>query len=206
MYRFFFLGVFLLTLTGCQTLLSQSEELPIHREMDPLPPGPVCRVAVVPFLKDTDFPLADEIFFKVFAAEFRSSGNYLVVQEGDILKIYQQLHLLPGETPTAEQLRIVASRVGAQLLISGIVLEMRQNRSRLTGTDPVIAVELQIRDVKTGNTLWTVYHRRQGLEYQKAMHFGTIHTLTALSRQMAKEIINLWKKKGLGQCDLSPRS
>jgi hypothetical protein len=205
-YRFLFLVLFVLLGTGCETLLMRSDPLPVHRQLAPLPPGPICRVAVVPFLNDTDYPLADAIFHKVFAAQFQASGNYLVVQEGDILKIYQQLRLLPGETPTPEQLQIVGRRVNAQLLITGTVMEMRENRDRLGSTDPVIAAEIQIRDGNNGESLWTAYHRRQGIEYQKAMHFGTIHTITGLSRQMAMEIINLWQKKGLKQCDVSPRS
>jgi hypothetical protein len=182
--------------TGCDTL-------PAFRQMSPLPPGPICRVAVLPFLNDTKYPLGDAIFQKVFAAEFQASGNYLVVQEGDIHKIYQQLHLLPGATPTPEQLRILANRVKAQLLITGTVVQMQENRVSFAGTDPLIAVDIQIRDGQSGDSMWTTYHRRQGTDYQKVMHFGTIHSIPGLSRQMAVEIINLWQRKGLPQCDVS---
>ncbi|MBW2466304.1 MAG: hypothetical protein JRF02_03305, partial [Deltaproteobacteria bacterium] len=101
-------------LSGCAT------QLPLHREQKPMPDGPICRVAVLPFLNDSDFPLGDAIIHKVFATEFQNAGNYLVIQEGDIHKVYQQLHLLPGMTPTLEQLQIISDRVNAQLLITGI--------------------------------------------------------------------------------------
>jgi len=206
LFHCLFLVLLVLLGTGCETILRSSEALPLHRQMAPMPPGPICRVAIVPFLNDSDFPLGDAIVQKVFTAQFQESGNYLVIQEGDILKIYQQLHLLPGVTPTPEQLQIVASRVNAQVLITGTVLEMRENRGEHGSVDPVLAVELQIRDGRSGDSLWTAYHRREGNDYQKAMHFGTIHTIPGLSRQMAVEIINLWQKKGLAQCDASPRS
>jgi hypothetical protein len=172
--------------------------------MAPLPPGPICRVAVLPFLNDSDFPLGDAIVSKVFAMQFQDSHNSLVIQEGDILKVYQQLHILPGEAPSLEQLQIIADRVNADLLITGIVLELREDRDKHSTVNPVLILNIQIHDGRNGETLWNAFHRRQGTDYKKTMHFGTIHTVTGLSRQMAEEIINLWFNKGLTQCDVSP--
>jgi polysaccharide biosynthesis protein PelC len=172
--------------------------------MAPFPPGPVCRVAVLPFVSDSDFPLADAIVSKVFATQFQEAGNFTVIQDGDILKAYQQLHILPGVTPTLEQLQIIANRVGAQFLITGIILEMREDRSAHGTVNPRLSVEIRICDGRSGQTLWTVLHRRQGADYEKTMHFGKINTVTGLSRQMSVEIINLWFKKGLAQCEVSP--
>jgi hypothetical protein len=189
--------------SGCTGFLNGmgSVQFPFHRQMTPLPDGPVCRVAVLPFLNDSDYPFADAIVSKVFSAQLQSSGDYLILQDGDILRIYQQLHILPGVAPTLEQFQIIADRVSAQLLITGVVLEMRENRGEHGTVNPLLVEEVQIRDGRNGETLWTVIHRRQGTEYKKTMHFGTIHTVTGLSRQMAEEIINLWYKKGLAQCN-----
>jgi hypothetical protein len=174
--------------------------------MAPMPPGPVCRVAVLPFVSDADFPLADAIVNKVFATQFQNSGNFFLIQDGDVLKIYHQLHILPGMTPNLDQLQIIANRVGAQFLITGVVLEMREDRGPGGTVNPTLALQIQLCDGRSGQTLWTALHRRQGSYYTKAMHFGTINTVTGLSRQMAAEIINLWFEKGLAQCDVSPRS
>ncbi|MFC1843906.1 hypothetical protein ACFLZ5_03875 [Thermodesulfobacteriota bacterium] len=187
-------------LSGCGT------QLPLHRQLTPLPSDPLCRVAVLPFLNDSDFPLGDAVVQKVFMTQFQKAGNYLVLQEGDILKVYQQLHILPGVAPTLEQFQIIADRVNAQLLVTGIILEMREDRGKHKTVIPVLIMEIQIRDGRSGEILWTTFHRRQGTDYKKTMHFGTIHTVTGLSRQMAEEIINLWFKKGLKQCDVLPQS
>lgn len=180
--------------------------MPLYRQLAPLPADPVCRVAVLPFLNDSDFPLGDAIVSKVFTMQFQDSGNYLVIQEGDILKVYQQLHILPGVAPPLDQLQIIANRVNAQLLITGIILEMREDRGEHGTVNPMLIMDIQIRDGRSGETLWNTFHRRQGTDYKKTMHFGTIHTVTGLSRQMAEEIINLWLNKGLTQCDVSPQS
>jgi hypothetical protein len=191
---------------GCSTLLPQRNQLPLHRQSAPLPSESACRVAVLPFLNDSDFPLGDAIFNKVFTAQFQESGDHLVIQEGDILKVYQQLHILPGEAPALEQLQIIADRVNAQLLITGIVLEMRETPGEHGTVNPMLIVEIEIRDGRSGEALWTTFHRRQGTDYKKVMHFGTLYTVAGLSRQMAEEIINLWIEKGLPQCNVSSRS
>ena len=131
----------------------------------------------------------------------RDMGDHRVVQDGDVFRIYQQLHILPGEAPTLEQLRIIADRVDAQLLITGTVMEMQAAPGQRGTVNPRLVVEIQIRDGRSGETLWTAFHRRQGTDYQKTMHFGTIHTISGLSRQVAEEIINLWYEKGFARCN-----
>lgn len=205
-YRYFVSVLFGLLCVGCGVHLPWNESFPLHRQMARMPPGPVCRVAVLPFVSDSDFPLADAIVSKVFATQFQSAGNFLVIQEGDILKVYQQLHILPGRTPTLDQLQIIADRVGAQFLITGIVLEMREDRGQHGTVNPVLALEVHLCDGRNGQTLWTAFHRRQGSYYTKTMHFGAVNTVTGLSRRVSEEIINLWFNKGLAQCDVSPQS
>ena len=187
-------------LNGCGTGTT------LHRQLAPLPYGPICRVAVLPFINDSDYPFGDTIINKVFATQFHEAGNYLVIQEGDILKVYQQLHILPGMEPSLEQFQIIADRVNVQLLITGIVMEMREDRGEQGANIPLIILEMQIRDGTNGEVLWTTYQRRQGLDYKKTMHFGTIQTVTGLSRQMSEEIINLWLNRGLKQCNVLPQS
>lgn len=198
------LGMLLLGMfgSGC-SLLPGFHTLPYSQQMAPLPPGSICQVAVLPFVDESEYPLAGAIAGKVFASQLQAEGDYLVVQEGDVLKVYQQLHILPAWAPTEEQMQIIANRLHAQLLITGIVLEMREDRGEHGTVNPRIIEEIQIRDGRTGQVIWTTFHRRQGTDYTKTMHFGTIHTVTGLSKQMAVEIINLWFKKGLAKCNES---
>ena len=204
----FVLGALLpvLLIGGCAALVTKFDQLPQHRQMVPMLSGPVCRVAVLPFENGSDYPLADAIFAKVFAAQLTAAGNYLVVQEGDIIKLYQQLRILPGVMPTEEQLQIIAGRLEADLLVTGTIIEMRENPAPHATVNPVVAVDLLLRNGSNSEPLWGVYHRRQGSDYRTAMHFGTFHTVTGLCHQMAVEIINLWYQKGLPRCDVSLRS
>lgn len=187
---------------GCLRLpaLPGVQELPLQQQVSPLPPGPVCRIAVLPFLNDSKFPFADAIVNKVFMAQFQAAG-FPVVQEGDILKLYQQLHLLPGVPPTQEQMQIISERTDSPLLVTGIVMMMKEEYGERGAIDPLVVMEIQIRDGRSAETLWTTYHHRHGLDYKDIMHFGTIHTVTGLSQQMVSEIIKLWLKKGLTPCN-----
>jgi len=190
------ISLLLFFLAGC----GFRETLPYHRVMAPFPTGQVCRVAVLPFANDSDFPLGDVMVKKIVMAELQDTGGYQVLQEGDIANTYQQLRLYPGRMPSLEQMQIIADRLDAEVLVTGIILEMREDPWRNATINPKIVMEIQIRDGRNGETLWTAYHNRQGADYTKTMHFGTIHSLAGLSRQMVQEIITLWYEKGLPQC------
>jgi hypothetical protein len=200
-YRILILLVFAAFSAGCASLWTSFDSLPMHRQVGPLPTVPVCRVAVLPFLNDSEFPFGDALVQKVFSAQFQQMNDHRVIQEGEVAKVYQQLHLLPGAAPSLEQYRIIADRVGAQLLLTGIVLEMRETPGEHQTVNPQLILEIQLRDAWSGEVLWTTFHRREGTDYKKTMHFGTIHTVTGLCRQMAEEIFNLWRKKGFAQCN-----
>lgn len=178
---------------------------PTHHQRKPLPPGPICRVAVLPFVSEADYPVAHGVAHKVFQAELNALGTYLIAQEGDVLRTYQQLRIFPGQEPSPEELGVLGSRLGAQILVTGKVLEMRENPGERSGVTPVVALRVHLHDGPTGEPLWTTYHRRQGTDYRSAMHFGKIHTVTGLTQQMAQEIIELWLGQGLTRCDVSPR-
>ena len=66
-------------------------------------------------------------------------------------------------------------------------------------------MRVDILDGHTGDILWSVYNHRQGIDYQKTMHYGIINTISGLCQQVSIEIINLTFKQGLTQCDVSPQ-
>jgi len=195
----FFILFFAMYSAGCSPLLPGNQ--PVFGEIAPLPDEQVCRVGVLPFLNDSKYPLGDALATKIFSAQLQNVGGSLEIQEGNILKAYRQLHILPGLAPTPEQLLIIGDRINAQLLITGIVIEMREDRGPDNTVVPLVILEVQIHDGRSGEPLSKTYHRRWGSDYTKVMHFGTIHTITGLTRQIAMEIINLWLKKGILQCN-----
>ena len=190
------------TMEGCV----MTSSLPDLQQLRPLPADePLCRVAVLPFTSESDYPQSAAIATKVLLAELQNLGNYLVTQEGDVDKLFLQLRILPTESPSREQLQILASRIHAQLLFTGHVIEMRENPGSGGSVNPVLAMRIDILDGRTAEVLWSIYHRRQGLDYQKVMHFGTINSIAGLTKQVEVEMLNFMITQGLPQCDVLPR-
>ncbi len=180
-------------------LVACSSATPRLNRMRPLPGNFTCRVAVLPFLDRGAYPRGAELFGKVFSAELVSAAAFQVVQEGDVLNLYRQLAIYPSQEPSLEQLKIIGSRLGAQLFIGGTILRMAERRDGL-GVETELTVVLRIYDGRTGRLLWETYYKRRGKDYRTVMRFGRINTITGLARRMSKEIINLWLKQGMNQC------
>ena len=182
-------------LTGCAGV-----GLPHVRKIAPLPEYSLCKIAVLPFINETDFVDGDIIPYRVFMSELNRSGDFHLAQEGDVRNLYREMSIFPGQAPQFDQIRVISNRLNVDLLISGRIVEMVEDK---TGREkpPVLGMNLSIIDGKTGTILWTTYHRREGGEYRKIMHFGLVHTITSLSQKMSREIIVSWFQKGLKVCN-----
>ncbi len=189
------LALSVILITGCS-----STGRPTIQQLSKLPEKGVCRVAVLPFANESEYPLGGLIFYRIFMAEMIASGHFDVAQEGDIMEIYQQIRLLPGQLPQIEQVKILGNRLGVDVVIEGTVVQMEERRL-MSGMNPSVTVMIRILDAGTGKTIWGTYHRRRGEDFRTVMHFGMVNTITDLATKMSKEIIQSWKQKGLNGCE-----
>lgn len=186
----------LIMASGCSI-----KEPPTVLEQGPLPDqGKICRVAVLPFVNQTEYKQADDVFARIFVSELVNSGNYQAAQEGDVRKFLQQMQVLPNQLPSIEQLRALADRLGAQVIISGLVVEMVDKNEVGFKLDPSVAVIIRIIEGASGRTLWATYNRREGKQYRWIMHFGLVNSVAALSKHVSAEIVEAWHKKGFLKC------
>jgi TolB-like protein len=177
------------------------KDSPTVLKQGPLPDGgAICRVAVLPFINQTIYKQADDIFSRVFVSELTNSGNYQVAQEGDVRKFYQQMSVLPNQMLGIEQLRAMADMLGAQVIIAGTILEMHDNSGSERRLDPSIAVVIRIIEGGSGRTLWATYNRREGVQYRRIMHFGLVNSVTSLAKHVSSEIVEAWHKEGFLKC------
>lgn len=172
---------------------------PLVQELGTLPPDAGCRIAVLPFVNRGDYPGGNELLYKVFIAELGGSGQFQLVNEADILKVYQQLAIYPTRMPDENQMQVIATRVGATLFIGGDILRMAE---RPAGNEVHTELSLVIRlyEGKTGCVLWETYHKRRGRDYKSVLHFGQINTVAGLAKQMVREIIDKWEENGMEAC------
>lgn len=190
------LSLLLFPLSGC------SLKKPVLFKMAPLPDdGRICRVAVLPFSNQTKYAGGSSLVTGVFTSELVKSDIGLVGLEGDVRKILLQHRILPGRTPTIDQLKSMADRLGVQLLILGEIFEMRDKLNYGSVLNPVISIVVRIVDADSGRSLWTTFHKREGVDYQKVMHWGMESTITGLAVRASNEIISAWQDGGLHKCE-----
>lgn len=185
--------VFITISLGC------TNKQPILHQLAPMITDDYCRIAVLPFINETKYINGDVLMQKVVVAELIKKGEYLLAQDGDIRKMFQQNKIYYGHSPDYEQLRIIADRLNVQLIITGQLNEMSENFLG-RGFNPIIAVSLQIYDAKNGTCLWTTYHRKEGEQYRKILHFGKINSITSLAQVMSQEVIDKWFAEGFKKC------
>lgn len=161
--------------------------------------APVCRVAFLPFINSSRFEQGNVIVQRILGAELNRIGGAEVASEGDVRNIYRELRIFPNQHPDIEQIKVIGSRLDAQIIISGRITEMEEKMGD-NYVNPVMGVILQVYDGNTGKSLWTTYHRKEGSDYRKIMHFGLVNTVTQLSRIMADEIIDQWFAEGMKRC------
>lgn len=177
------------------------KDSPTVLKQGPLPDGgKICRVAVLPFINQTEYREGDDIFGRVFISELVNSGNYQVAQEGDVRKFYQQMKMLPNRALSGEQLRALADMLGVQIVVAGTIVEMQDKGRFGQRLDPSIAVVSRIIEGASGRTLWVTYNRREGMQYRQIMHFGLVNSVTSLARRVSAEILEAWHKEGFLKC------
>lgn len=158
-----------------------------------------CRIGVLPILNHSDFSQGATILYRIILAQLVEEQQYRVALEGDVTDIYRDLHLRPWLQPTPEQMQIIASRLDVDILIGGLILEMKEapEGGRI---NPHLKLQLHVYDGEQGVLLWSTYHEAQGTDYRKIMHFGIHNTVSQLSNTIIKEIFELWKEEALLHC------
>ncbi len=164
------------------------------------PSGKTCSIGVLPFMNQSSYSQGGDIAYRSFQSELVRHQKWQMALEGDVRRVYRQLHLRSWEeVPTPEQLRIIANRLGVELLIGGEVLEMEEKLGP-DFVDPALKVRLRVHDGASGELLWATVHAKKGSDYRKVLHFGLINTVTALSKNVFQEILEIWESKGFVPC------
>jgi hypothetical protein len=162
-------------------------------------PVQACSVGVLPLINRSAYSQGDKILYRVIMTELVIQRPWRLALEGDIRRIYRELRLRPWIQPNPEQMQIIASRLGVDLLVGGEILEMEE---QVEGdrVNPRLKIQLQVYNSKDGTVLWSTYHGKQGTDYRKLMHFGLSNTVSELGKKMMKEILRLWEEEELLAC------
>lgn len=162
-------------------------------------PVAACSVAVLPIVNQSDYDQGGTILHRLLLSALLNERPWRLALEGDVRRIYRELHLRPWQQPTPDQIRVLGSRLEVDLLIGAKIITMEE---QIKGgkLNPRLKIELQVYDGAEGTLLWSTYHSRKGTDYRKLMHFGLSNTVSELGKKMLKEILILWKEEGMSAC------
>ncbi len=191
--RYAVLVLFLNLITACAAPLPELQRFVSDTE-------PICSVAVLPFVNDSKFDQGEIVVQRIMVAGLTEFPGLKIAGEGDVRKLYPELRIFPGEQPDIKQMQIIGSRLEVQALIAGKIVEMSQE-TKDGEINPVLEIHLQVFDAQSGQTLWTTFHRRDGHDFRKLMHFGLINTVSELAKIMAEEIYLEWQNEGFALCE-----
>jgi hypothetical protein len=159
----------------------------------------ICTVAVLPFLNETSQKTAGMQAMRIFTNELIASGNYQVIPEGEIAFFMQRNRLLPIDLLNSDLYSKLARKLALDAVIRGRVMSLGQQQN-VGGVVPYLSMQIDLYAADSGELIAHTYNRRQGDDYQKVLHYGTIHTTSGLISEASREIIYALKEEGLSHC------
>ena len=174
----------ILALAGCSGRFPRVELL--HR-----PSGHLCKVAVLPLKDETGNTVISRIIYRLLTSRLIQDTDIEVVEEGAVRSFMMYEHIIPGSPFNLELLKLLRRKTGAQAVIGGRILSVTRK-----GGEIKLSIYIWVKDTRTGNMLWSVYHSRVGSEYTKLLHFGKVSTISHLADKMIYEILEELKKRG----------
>lgn len=198
MKKYFFSCLFSLLLAAGGTGCAGPGRLQT-RVMANTAPQEICRVAVLPFENLTREDLAGVTAQRIFHGALVNSGRFEVRPEGDVSLFRLRHRLLPGELLESFHYADLREKLQIDAVVQGRLTRVGMDRGRGPAV-PVAAMQMNLYDVRRGELVLSSMHNRWGDEYRKAMHFGTVTTITGLLDRMSDEIVADWIIKGVGNC------
>ncbi len=158
----------------------------------------VCSLAVLPFENWTTKPEADLLAYRLFNSALVSSDQFTVASEGDVGLFRLRQRLLPGTLLHRSLYNALADQLTLDAVVLGRVVETGMDSRRGSDKVPFVALQVDLYDLRSDRLLLSTVHQRWGDDYRKVMHFGLITTISGVLQKMSQEIINDWKRKGVG--------
>lgn len=162
----------------------------------------VCHVVILPFIDESNDPGIASLSSRVFRNELINDGVFTVESEGAIRRFLTQKKLLASDMMDTRTsiYRELSERLSADAVIRGTILNSGLERTGKDGDIPYISLKVELVAARTGQLLVDTFHQRRGDDYRKLMHVGVVRTKTGLMVNVAQEIIDKWKKKGVVTC------
>ncbi|RJQ17715.1 MAG: hypothetical protein C4560_08375 [Nitrospiraceae bacterium] len=186
--QFFYTGsisvLLLILLAGCGTSMKPFRSNEFKRE------GNV-KIAILPFDNLSDTQGAGKIMEDYVLVELLKHSPINIIEPGEVASVLSQERIRLATSISRETVNKIGKRLGAGLLIIGVVHEYDMQLATGAGGSgqvPAIAVSLRIIDADTGNIVWAVSAPRRGTDTETVFGIGRIQSMDSLAQKTAEEI------------------
>jgi curli biogenesis system outer membrane secretion channel CsgG len=163
--------------------------------------GYIKRIAVLPFENLTGEKYGGEKISQAFIAELLIAGDFDVVEPGEVAKIMLtngngmvQVGPEGGMHLDAGKLQKITGQLNCQAVVIGAVTSYEMVR---VGSEqyPQISLNVRLVDGKTGTIIWMSTFTKRGGPGVPFIGFGEKYTLSELTQDICKDIVNTLSKK-----------
>ncbi len=147
------------------------------------------RVAVLPMDNLTNDRSAADIVRHVVISELLASGLVDVVVPGDAIAAVENLKLKPGQSLSAEQIKILGKALKVQGVILGAVEKYGEAKMGNISA-PEVTITLIMSDTNSGSIIWSSTRTRGGANFW-ARHFGArAETMSETTLNVVREALH----------------
>ncbi len=157
------------------------------------------KIAVLPFTNMSSDGLAGQRVTRAFVTELIMTDRYKIVEPEEFHFALAKISGLPG--PDAgydmEKLKQAATGEGATGILRGAVTEYQMQRSGGSGETPVIAFDVELIDVNTGDIAWRSSIAMRGKGRFPILGGGGIKSLGSLTQRACEEMVDRLRRGAL---------
>ncbi|MBK8229612.1 MAG: hypothetical protein IPK72_03305 [Candidatus Eisenbacteria bacterium] len=149
-------------------------------------------IAVLPLANLTQDETADYIFTQKILVELGLLDHFRVQDPGLVTGALRQLRILDPDRMSAEQMEGLATRVGADFLLAGVITEFAEGADRPRGL-PAAALTLRIINASNGDVVWAGSRSAEGDDGETFFGLGRVRTADRLAANLAHDLVGAMK-------------
>lgn len=157
------------------------------------------KIAVLPFSNMSTDGLAGQRVTRAFITELIMTDRYQIVQPEEFRFALSKINGLPGPDGGYEmaKLKEAATESGATGIVRGAVTEYQMQRSGGSDETPVIAFDVELIDVNTGDVAWRSSITMRGRGRLPVIGGGGIKSMGSLTQKACQELVDRLRREAL---------
>lgn len=151
--------------------------------------GLIQKVAVLPFENLAGNRSAGDAVREVFMTMMQATGAAYVLPPGEVGRGISRLSLKSPQTPTAEEVVQLAGIVGADVVITGTVLEYGELRTSGSAAN-VVSISARMLEGQTGRVVWSASASRGGVSAADRFFGGGGRPMDEITRDAVARLLD----------------